>query len=984
MKKIAAIAALTMLCCMSITAQSKFNINGTIIEKGTNEAVVSATVQLLSLPDSTFVKGIATGTQGEFTLKDIKKAKYTLKVSYIGYITKYVDIDLNTQKTSKVNIGYITLASDAIMLGVAEVTANAAKVAVSGDSLVYTAATYRVPEGSVLEDLVKQLPGAKVDENGNITINGKSVTKILVDGKEFFLNDQSVAMKNIPTEMIDKLKTYERKSDLARVTGIDDGEEETVLDLTVKKGMKNGWFGNINLGGGTQDRYNSRMNINRFNDNTQITLLGNMNNESGRWGWGGLRTNKEIGANIATETEKLEAGGSVRYNYNGSDSRNESSSQNFAAMKGAFSESKSKNLSSNHNIRANFRLEWKPDTLTNIIFRPNVNFSRNRSFGTSSSGSYDTDPNEIADNALEYNDMIAQYSADPTLANPDEIVQRLLDVVVNTNTSRNQSYSTNSNISGNIQINRKLNDKGRNITFRVDGNYSDGQSKQISAANITYNTLGTAQQNNRYYKTPSNNYSLTGRLTYNEPIGDRTYLQFDYRYTYSYNKNDRQAYVYDSQAYADLAQSILDHRYNIKSILKFMDEMGYMMRDTVELSQFSEYKNYNHTIGLQYRKVRDNYNFSIGVDALPQRSVLNYKYMGKEYPEVTRNVFDLAPRINLRIQFDKQSNLRLRYNGRTSQPSMTNLLDIRDDSNPLYISRGNPNLKPSFSNNVNADFDTYDVDHQRSIWGYANFSTTKNSISNKTTYDKDTGVQTTMPMNINGNWNVGGGLGFNTGLGEKKSFDIGFDIGSWFSHNVGFYNNVNRDEEDNTDIKSITKNLSLNGGINSTFRNDWVNIRLHGNIEYSHMKNNVNNNGNQDTYDFNYGADFEWTMPWGGELSTDIGMNSRRGYSSKDMNTNELLWNAQLSQSFLKGNALTIQLEVFDILGQQTNISRTINAFMRNDSRSNAIYQYGMVRAIYRFSIFGGKNTMGTDDEKSANSGWGGGHGGNWNGGGRW
>ena len=978
MKKSVILITMIVLSIVNMSAQNTFNVSGNIIEKETGEAIISATIQLLALPDSSFIEGTVTGTQGDFTFKSIKKGKYAVKISYIGFITKYVDVDLNTQKSRNANIGYITMASDAILLKATEVTAHASKVAVSGDSLVYNAAAYRVPEGSTLEALVKQLPGAKVDSEGNITINGKTVTKILVDGKEFFLNDKSVAMKNIPTEMIEKLKTYDRKSDLARVTGIDDGEEETVLDLTVKKGMKNGWFGNINLGVGTKHRYAERFNVNRFNDNFQATLLGSANNVAdtgyggggGRWGgWGGgLRTSKEIGANYASDSPKLESGGSIRYRYDGNDNENSSSTENFNATKGKFGESFSKNLSSNNRVFGNFRIEWKPDTMTNIIFRPNLTFSRNRGMSNSLSGSYDDDPNSYTNNALSYNNQIAYVSGGGALDPANTILNNLMGIVVNTNTNYGQSYSTNTNFNGTLQFNRKFNNKGRNLTLRINGGLSEGKNKQISAANITYNSLGTNQQNNRFYNTPSNNHDIAAQVSYSEPIADRTYLQFSYQYQYSYSKNDRRAQIYDSQAYQTLSQSLINNRYDIDAVLKFMEDTGYMLRDTTALSQYSEYRNYNQTINVSFRKVRDEYNFSVGIDMLPQRTTLDYKYMGYEYPEVTRSVFNIAPRVNLRWNFNKQTNHNIRYNGRTRQPSMTNLLDIKDDSNPLNITKGNPSLKPSFTHNINANFNTYNTELQRGIYSWLWFNLTRNSIDNKITYDQ-TGVRTTMPMNINGNWNGGGGIGFNTGLGKEKAFNLDIDLGGNYSHNVGFYNNASN-TNDNTDIKSITKTITLNPEIELSYRTEKVNIALNGNLNYRNSKNNMNSMTNQNTYDFSYGAEFEWTTPWGLAINTDIGMSSRRGYAQSEMNTNELLWNAQLSHSFLQGKALTVMLEVNDILGQQTNISRNITALMRSDSRYNAIYQYGMLRVVYKFSIFGGKNVMGTDDERSSGGGW--------------
>ena len=962
-KKVVLWIAMMTLKCVTMFAAT-FNVSGTVVEKTTGEAVASATIQLLSLPDSSFVEGVTTGSMGEFTFKNVKEGEYTMRISFIGYTTKYVKLDLNAQKKKEVNVGYITMTTDDILLRSAEVTAHAAKVAVSGDSLVYNANAYRVPEGSTLEALVKQLPGAKVDKEGNITINGKKVTKILVDGKEFFLNDKDVAMKNIPTEMIDKLKTYNRKSDLSRVSGIDDGEEETVLDLEVKKGMKNGWFGNVNLGMGTEKRYAERFNVNRFKDDAQVTFLGGANNVSdmgfggggGRWGgWGqeGLRNSKEVGANFATDKPKLETGGSVRYRYNGSDTENTSSTEYFNATLAKFNENHSKEFSSNQRVSSNFRLEWKPDTMTNLIFRPNFTYSRNRGRGNSSSGSYG---------------------------------DKLMEIVINTNANHNMSYSTNASFNGELQFNRKFNSKGRNLTLRITGNYDDGRSKQLSAANITFNSQGTGQQNNRYYDTPSRSYGAQGQLTYSEPVGDRTYLQVGYTYDYNYSKNDRRAFIYDSDAYQTLSQSMQHNRYNINAVLKFMDDMKYVLDGTDSvanrLSQFSEYRNYNQTISLSFRKVREHYNFSAGFDLLPQRSTLNYKYMGYTYPEVTRSVFNIAPRVNLRWNPGKQTNLHVRYNGRTRQPSMTNLLDIKDDSNPLVITKGNPGLKPSFSHNINAEFDTYNADKQRGYFSWLWFNATRNSIDNKTTYDNQTGVRTTMPMNINGNWMGGGGIGFNTGLGKEKAFNIDVDFGGDYSHNVGFYNNASEAEEA-TDVKSVTKNISLDGGLEFSYRTEQFSASLNGRLTYAHSKNNLNEMGNQNTYDFSYGTELEWTAPWGTSLATDIGMSSRRGYAGRGMNTNELLWNAQVSHSFLKGRALTVMLEVNDILGQQTNISRSIDALMRSDSRYNAIYQYGMLRVIYKFSIFGGKNAIGTQSERSTGfdgeyGGWNGGWMGGW------
>ncbi|MCR5362933.1 MAG: outer membrane beta-barrel protein [Bacteroidales bacterium] len=943
MKRIFLLSLSLTFACLSLMAQSKYSVKGSIIDKETSEALMGANVQVLALPDSTMVTGAMADDMGAFNLRDIKQANYLLKVSFMGYVARYIPLNLKQRKGGhQVDLGYLTLSTDSKMLKEAVVTTTVAKVQVSGDSIQFNPQAYRVPQGSTLEALVKLLPGAEVDEEGNITINGKSVNKILVDGKEFFLNDKSVAMKNIPVDIIDKIKTYERKSDMARITGVDDGEEETVLDLSVKKGMKNGWFGNALAGIGNAHRYTVRGIGNYFNDNTTVSALGNGYNvpENPRWNRGGLNSHKEGGINFASKNTNMETGGSVSYRYDGSDRSNRSNVAYYTNKE--YQRSYSVNYGSNHRIEAQFKMEWRPDTMTTVLFRPNFNYSRNNSMGQSASNAFNIDISEMSDDEIE------------------EIISEAISI----DDSQSQGHNTSTRTSGELQITRRLQKKGRNVTLRMWGDYSQSERQDLSHSYVERKNDNTMLHNNRYFDTPASSYSATAQLVWSEPIADRLYFNVSYRYRYGYSKNERQAFVYDSEAYDLLKESLIACRYDVDEVLRQMREASYLLRDTLELSQFSEYRNYDQRIGLQLRQVREKYNVSGGVDLYPQRTTLNYRYMGKEYPEIGRNVFNITPRVNLRVNFNKTTNMQMRYNGRASQPSMTDLLDIVDDSNPQYVRKGNPNLKPSFSHNWNGNFNTFDPESQRGLWSWLYGSMTRNSISSKTTYDTVTTIRTTIPKNINGNWNIGCGVGLNTGLGKEKHFSVGGNIGGNFTQSVSLYNNVAAGMSDDVDIKSITRTTRLNTGANVAYRNDYVSIELRGWLSETHAENNINAASNRNTQDYNYGSDMKWTMPWGTELASDIYMTSRRGYSQKDMNTDELLWNASVSHSFLKGNALTIKGEVYDILGQKTNVSRNISADSFRDSRTNGIYQYGLVSLIYRFSVFAGKNTMGTKDER--------------------
>ena len=951
-------------------AQSKISITGTVVEEDTREFVAGANISVCTAKDTTVVTGAYTDLKGAFTVNNVKQGKYILRVTYIGLHPKLIDVDLTNEKKKTHDVGYILLSEDAKMLAMAEVTAAASKVQVSGDSLMFNASAYRLQEGSVLEDLVKRLPGATVDDDGTIKINGKEVKKILVDGKEFFINDKSIAMKNLPTNIIDKIKAYDRKSDLARVTGIDDGEEETVLDLTVKKGMNNGWFGQIQGATGTEHRYNGRANINRFNGSNQYSLVLGANNVGDRgfgggggrsWGRGGsgLRASKEVGFNFATITpdEKLETGGYVWHRYDGSDAWNHSATQNFVTSTGAFNNSTNQSYGSNMSLSAGLRMEWKPDSMTNIIFRPNANYSRNRGSNWSKNGTYNEDPNSYDEATM--NTAESDFESGTTVT--DATISKIVDIIVNTNKSRSQSYSNSRGMNGELQLNRKLNNRGRNITLRLTGGFTNSESQQLSASAIRYSAASgrTGDTNNRYYTTPGRNHNYSIQTTYSEPIADRTYLQFSYRFNYRYNKSDRDAFTYDELAYNDLTSALLSHRYDIAGALDQLLSQGYAQTYDNRLSQFSEYRNMDHTIGLTFRMVRDKYNLNVGVELLPQHSVLNYKYMGTEYPKVKRDVFNFTPTANLRYKFSETTNLQFNYWGRTSQPSMTNLLEITDDSNPLYIRKGNSGLKPSFNSRFRLFFNTYNAEHQRGIFTFANFDFTRNSIENRTEYDEATGVSTTQPVNINGNWNANTGFGFNTALGSEQMFTMNTFTNFGYSNHVGFVSTTGSKSQ----VKSTTKNINIRENLSFNYRNDWLEAGINGSFNYNHSSNNVITNL-QNTYSFSYGCDVQINAPWGTSFTSDIAMNSRRGYSQASMNTNELIWNAAIAQSFLRGKALTISFEWNDILRRQSNVSRTVNALSSSDSQYNAIYSYGMVRVIYKLNIFGGKNANGTSNER--------------------
>lgn len=938
-----------LLLLMTATAAIGQNrtITGTVSDNDTKEALSLVTVQLLKA-DSSYVKGTTTDDNGHFTLTAPADGKYIVKLTSVGY--RPLTRTLSVIEGKNTGIGKVAMKADAIMLKGATVDGHAAKVVVKEDTFMYNASAYRVPEGSAIEELVKRLPGATVDDNGKITINGKEVKKILVDGKEFMTGDTKTAMKNLPTSIIEKVKAYDQKSDLARVTGIDDGEEETVLDFGVKKGMNKGMFTNIDGSYGTHDRYSTRGMGAYFNDKLKVMMFGNANNVNGqgfpggggrgRFGGGqqGLNTMKMLGLNLNYDNGKtLQMDGSVRWNHSNGNTHSMSSSENFVSTVGSFSNSNSQNFTRSNSWDARFRLEWKPDTMTNIMFRPSFSWSSSDGSSSGLSASFNEDP--------------YQYVSDPL---SDEGMKEMIDndLAVNRRENRNISYSDSKQASAMLQINRKLNSKGRNITLRANVGYTDGDSKSLAMSKVNLyqvtDHLGndSSYQTNRYNLTPTKKFNYTFRATYSEPIARAIFLQFSYQYKYSQNKSDRSTYDFGDMG--DLLGTVNSRYRNWNSYLALLDNPLEQYKDD-KLSRYSEYKNYTHQVDVMLRMIRQKYQLNVGAMIQPQRSNFIQDYQGV-YVDTTRTVTNFSPTLDFRYRFSKLSNLRINYRGTTTQPSMSNLLDITDDSDPLNITKGNPGLKPSFTNNLQANYDTYIQKRQRAIMTYVNYSNTRNSISNKVTYDEKTGGRTTRPENINGNWNVNGGFMFNTAIDTTGYFNVNTFTNVGYNNYVSYLSLGNADSQKNT-----TRSTSIMERLAASYRNSWLEIELNGTLNYAHTRNLLQSQNNMDTWDFSYGTNIGLTMPWGTGLNIDLHENSRRGYSDAAMNTNELIWNMQLSQSFLKGRALTVSLEMYDILHNQSNYTRTINSMMRSDTQYNSINSYAMLHISYRMNLFGGK-----------------------------
>lgn len=890
--------------------QAGVSVTGTVVEESTNEPVEQATIRLLNVKDSSMVGGVASSRNGNFTLKHIKTGSYLLHVSYVGFEPLYQPLRI-TGKTDPVNVGKLALTDGAIQLGEAVILGKAPEMVVRNDTMEYNADSYKVAEGSMLEDLLKKMPGVEVDSEGKVTVNGKEVKKMLIDGKEFFSDDPKVASKNLPSKMIDKVQVLDKKSDMSIMTGFDDGDEETVINLTVKPGMKQGWFGNAFAGYGSKDRYEGNAMVNRFLNNDQFTIMGGLNNTNNMgfsdlastmfqgMGGGGRRGSRQGGAgngitssgnaglNFSKEfNQKMTLGGNARYSHSDNDANSKSNQENILTGDSSnfYNERNFSNTKSD-NIGADLRMEWKPDTLTNIIFRPSFGYSRSHNQETGSFEMFTQDYDTI-----------------------------------NVGTSNYLSDGEGYNLNAQLDYSRKLNSKGRVFSFSLSGGLNDSYNEGMNYSETDYYLLNKDSIINQQFRYDNNSYNYRAYLSWVEPIGHNNFIQA----TYSFSQN-RQESLKKTYAWVD-------------------DDQDFTQLDTAYSKSYSN--NFiNQRVSLSFKAQRAKYNYTIGMNLDPSYSSSENFVGDSTLSKFSRNVVNVSPMAQFNYLWDKRTNLRVQYSGRTSQPSMTQLQPVADVSNPLNTIIGNPDLNPRYTNNLSVRFQKFTPEKQRAFMIMANGNYVMNDIVSYSVYEKGSGKKVTTYKNVNGNYGANVRVMLNTPLRNKK-FTVNTMTTASFDNSNGFIN-----EEKNTN-----KNLVLSERLGIDFRSDIIDLGVNGNFRYNGTTNSLQKQNNQDVFNYGMGGTTTIYLPLNFKVESDITYSTNSGYTA-GYQQKELLWNASASKSFLKNNQGTLRFKIYDILHQRSNISHNVTASSTTDTEYNTLSSYFMVHFIYRFSIFKGGAT---------------------------
>ena len=942
-------------CFISMTAfaQGSFSVKMRLVDSNSAEPVPFATVSLTEKGQTKALKYVLSGSDGAAEILKVRKGTYVLKAELMGYITYSQEISI----VKDINLGDVKLAEDIKVLDAASVSAVGNPIVIKKDTIEYAASMFKTSENDMLEELLKKLPGVEVESDGSITANGETIKKITIDGKTFFLDDPQLASKNIPAKLIEKVKVVEKKSDQAMFTGIDDGEEETIIDLSMKPGMMQGWFGNV-MGGGGHDvpgngsdmndwRYQGAAMVGRFTDDSQISVILNGNNTNNRGfndvagsmmggmrgggggmgrgmgGWGGnngITTSWMGGLNGAFTLLDGDMDLSGNYLYNGSIKNviEESAKITYLDDGSRLLNNQSgtdRTMTQGHRIGV--RLEHKFSENTSILFEPQFNVGR---------GSY----NENSD--------FETYTENGDAR-----------TLTNEGYTRNSGVNDNWSTSGFLLFRQRLGKPGRTLSANVRYSFSNNDMNGFNNSLTTVVDAETGAKTNenidQRFDQNSKSASLNGRVVYTEPLTKHLFVEANYQYGWSRNTSFKNTF--------DVPTGDLDERYSNEILNRSITQRA----------------------GLNFSYQKDKFRAQLGASANPTDT---YNKTTGHDPYHSK-VVNWSPQAMLNYEFNENTNVRFFYFGRSAQPSTSQLLPVPDNSNPLNISLGNPNLDPYFNHSIRGMFGYTNKKTFTSVNARFGASLVENAITNAQWYDK-AGVQYSIPVNGPGTGSADMRVMVNSPIGK-----IGLSIFSMtfvrYNQSTSFIGTnalatdkyYNAEEasfdyagfaadypvlaESDDFINNKTQTVSWTQRLRLTYRNDLVELTLGGRTRMNRSWYTIENSNLNATWNNQIDGSMNWTIPGGVNLIADVDYNWYYGYTTQQ--EDEVILNAEITK-LLFNNKFTLALKAYDILGQSKNLSVSDSANYHLETKNNTLGRYVILSLTYRFGNFnGGKSGPG-------------------------
>ena len=953
-------------------AQTSFTVSVKLADEQSGDPVGFATVSLTVKGENKAAKYVLSDSEGKADITKVKPNTYILKAELMGY--KEYQKEVKVEKD--LNLGEIKMKVDTKVLDAASVSAVGNPIIVKKDTIEYNASSFKTSDNDMLEDLLKKMPGIEVSSDGTVTANGETINKITIDGKTFFLDDPQLATKNLPANIVEKVKVIDRKSEQARFTGIDDGQQETIIDLSIYKGMMNGWFGNIMAGGGhdapdkgyyTEDntfwedgwRYQGAGILGNFKENSQISIIVNANNTNnrgfndlaggmmrgmmgggggmGRMGGGmmggagmfgsgnGITSSWMGGLNGAWDffDDSMELSGN--YLYNGSNNYVEETSS-----KTTFMENGSRLLNDNNGYSTNgsqghrfgIRLDHKFSESSSLLFEPQINFG---------SGSFSQHSDFSTRTAMD---------ADTTFTNSG----------FTDNTGNNNNWTA----SGRLLYRQRLGKAGRTLSAQLNYNFSNnemtGFNQSLTRTDLNADGVYEDEIVNQRYDQLSKGSSLTGRVVYTEPLTKNLFLEANYEY--AWNKNESGKDTYNSGLNDILNGGLI---YNPE---------GESYDATYSSSIINRY--INQRAGVSFTWQTDKINAQLGAQVNPTNT--HNETNGETYDE---KVVNWSPAARIRYSITDNMQLTFNYDGRSSQPSTSQLMPVPDNTDPLNVSLGNPNLTSYFNHNIRAMYRFTDMRTFASMNASINGSMVQDAITNAQWYDKS-GAQYSIPVNGPGTGSVNAMIMANAPI-AKSGFSIMTNTNARFNHSTSYigsgaldtdkyYDAANADfnyalfNQDYADLSKTddfvankTRTMSISEMLRVTYRTDALELVAGARTSVSKSWYTMNSVNTKATWNNNASFSVNWTLPFGMNLISDLNYNWYYGYTTEQKP--EFILNAEITQLVLNNKA-TIALRAYDILNQAKNLMVTDASNYHQEVRNNTLGRYVVISFTYRFGTF--------------------------------
>ncbi|WP_293310252.1 TonB-dependent receptor [Pedobacter sp. UBA5917] len=921
-----------MLCLIStkLFAQQVGNINGKIIDRKTDQPIEYVGIILSNKTDSVKKVGVVTNKAGEFSFNAVANGDYKIRISAMGYnpVTKNITVNGKT-----INLGALKLQEDAIALKDVAVSGRYATATVKKDTIEFNADAYKTRPNAAVEDLLKKLPGVTVDKDGSILVQGQKVTRLTVDGKDFFGTDPKTATKNLPADAIAKIQLIDSKTQEAKATGIDDGQREKVLNLTIKEDKKKGWFGNANLAGGTTDKYGSYLSANHFNKNLQFAVLGMSNNTNdASFGYDDLSSfsGGNIGNifappaggsfSINNNNGKTTIGGSGVFDNNaiglytthsgGVNYSNSWGKNNKLAISGSYFTYFSSGLgnklsniqdlssgdilrtldntnrnSDNQAHRFNFKAEYHPDSLTDIVLRPNVILNNTTNINNRTFNANFDATGKANDGSQYYN----QHNFTPSLFGEFTVLRRLANKKGSFSLRLNGTQNTfnsdwlnqsllNQYVNGGTtvtNINQQANQENASKTYTINGNYAR-QLNQKWSANLAYG--------------------------YTRSIVDAQQITFDYNPT--------------------------TDRY-----------------ETIVPSLTNTFDNHNslQTAGLGFIYTGKDWTYNFGLNA--QQSLLNanvFNNLGANIGNIDKSYYNLLPRLTVNFKNKANQTIAINYRASVNLPSVTDLQPVQNNTNPLYQRIGNPDLEARKNHRLSVNFNTFSPDNNRYWNGYFLYNLSFDDTGNDITYNN--GIQTVKPINVNGNYYLRAGTYF--GMPSKlKGLRMNYGANFFTEHRTNF---ISGD-------KNITNRFEIGPNINWSYDiDDKFNAGIYAYVGYTKVNNTAESAINNKYFSLENTLNLSYEFIKDLRVEADLNHIGSAGRSD-GFNNNYFLLNAGINKYLMK-RRVTLSLKGFDILNQNTSIDRIVNSSRIEDVRYNNITRYFYLSLNYKLTKVGANN----------------------------